>query len=56
MTSVSKRAAEEEAHYLGRSKLMNRAKSNSKTASEMKTFKPVGYSNKRMFVSKDAPA
>ena len=56
MTSVSKRAAEDEANYLGRSKLMNRAKSNSKGPIEIKTFQPVGYSNKKMYVSKDAPA
>jgi len=55
MTSVSKRAAEDEARYLGRSKLMTRAKSNTK-GQEMKTFLPVGFSHTKQFVSKDAPA
>ena len=54
---MSKRAPDDEARYLGRSKLMSRAKSNSKAApKEMKTFQPVGYSNSKNIVSKDAPA
>jgi hypothetical protein len=51
MTSVSKREA-------GR-KLINlrsRTRANSKTLSEMKTYLPVGYSNSKMLISKDAPA
>jgi hypothetical protein len=57
LTSVSNRDPDDEARYLGRSKLMSRAKSNSKASSKvMKSFHPVGYSNGKNIVSKDAPA
>ena len=55
MTSVSKRAADDEARYLGRSKLQSRAKSISR-GGEMKTYMPIGFSNSKKIVSKDAPA
>lgn len=49
LTSVSQKGNE----YFSKSKLMQRAKSN---ASEVKVYHPVGFSAKKMFVSKDAPA
>jgi hypothetical protein len=52
LTSVSQKI-----DYFSKSKLMNRAKSNSQQSpKEVKVYHPVGFSAKKMFVSKDAPA
>jgi hypothetical protein len=51
MSSVSQKGAVD---YLAKNKLINRAKSNQ--LSQMKVYNPVGFSTKKMYVSKDAPA
>jgi hypothetical protein len=52
-TSVSQKGPID---YFAKSKLMNRAKSNSQQAQDVKVYHPVGFSAKKMYVSKDAPA